>query len=73
MLLFNFTPISLFSVVSIVELAVIDLILLSHEDPDNLDSLGRTLLNGRRVFTTVDGKSQIKTKARSSKFNALGN
>lgn len=38
----------------------IDAILLSHEDhPDNLDELGRQLLNGRRVFTTQDGAKNL--------------
>lgn len=59
--------------IGIVELAAIDVILLSHEfHPDNLDPLGITLLNGRRVLTTVYGKNNLK-KADSSKFNALGN
>ncbi|KAB8226984.1 MBL fold metallo-hydrolase [Aspergillus alliaceus] len=39
------------------QLPVIDAVLLSHEDhPDNLDELGRRLLNDRRVFTTLWGK-----------------
>lgn len=38
----------------------IDAILLSHEDhEDNLDTLGRTLLNGRHVLTTVDGAKNL--------------
>jgi L-ascorbate metabolism protein UlaG (beta-lactamase superfamily) len=38
----------------------IDLVLLSHEDhKDNLDDLGRTLLNGRRVITTKDGAQKL--------------
>ena len=38
----------------------IDAVLLSHEDhPDNLDELGRRLLDGRRVFTTRDGAFQL--------------
>ncbi|KAJ5825344.1 Zn-dependent hydrolases of the beta-lactamase protein [Penicillium riverlandense] len=41
-------------------LPVIDAILLSHEDhPDNLDDFGRQLLNGRLVFTTVDGANNL--------------
>ncbi|PYH94361.1 putative Zn-dependent hydrolase of the beta-lactamase protein [Aspergillus ellipticus CBS 707.79] len=42
------------------QLPVIDAVLLSHEDhPDNLDELGRQLLNGRPVFTTVDGSKNL--------------
>jgi L-ascorbate metabolism protein UlaG (beta-lactamase superfamily) len=42
------------------DLPVIDAVLLSHEDhPDNLDDLGRRLLDGRRVFTTRDGASKL--------------
>lgn len=42
------------------QLPVIDAVLLSHEDhPDNLDELGRRLLDGRRVFTTVDGGKNL--------------
>lgn len=42
------------------QLPVIDAVLLSHEDhPDNLDELGRQLLDGRRVFTTVDGAKNL--------------
>lgn len=42
------------------ELPIIDAVLLSHEDhPDNLDELGRQLLDGRRVFTTRDGASKL--------------
>jgi L-ascorbate metabolism protein UlaG (beta-lactamase superfamily) len=38
----------------------IDAVLLSHEDhPDNLDELGRTLLNGRLVLTTIDGAQKL--------------
>jgi L-ascorbate metabolism protein UlaG (beta-lactamase superfamily) len=38
----------------------IDAILLSHEDhPDNLDVLGRRLLDGRKVLTTVDGAKKL--------------
>lgn len=42
------------------DLPVIDIVLLSHEDhPDNLDELGRQLLNGRRVLTTCDGAGKL--------------
>jgi L-ascorbate metabolism protein UlaG (beta-lactamase superfamily) len=42
------------------DLPVIDAVLLSHENhPDNLDNLGRRLLDGRRVFTTVDGAKNL--------------
>ncbi|KAJ5895651.1 Zn2+ dependent hydrolase [Penicillium taxi] len=45
---------------SLDQLPVIDVILLSHEDhPDNLDELGRQLLNGRHVFTTVNGAKNL--------------
>ncbi|PHH88160.1 hypothetical protein CDD83_7897 [Cordyceps sp. RAO-2017] len=38
----------------------VDAVLLSHEDhPDNLDDLGRRLLDGRRVFTTRDGARNL--------------
>ena len=38
----------------------IDAVLLSHEDhPDNLDELGRRLLDGRHVFTTMDGAKNL--------------
>ncbi|PGH03465.1 hypothetical protein GX51_04039 [Blastomyces parvus] len=38
----------------------IDAILLSHEDhPDNLDELGRRLLDGRIVLTTMDGAKKL--------------
>lgn len=42
------------------DLPHIDAILLSHEDhPDNLDPQGRTLLMGRNVITTVNGKEKL--------------
>jgi L-ascorbate metabolism protein UlaG (beta-lactamase superfamily) len=45
------------------QLPVIDAVLLSHEDhPDNLDELGRRLLDGRRVFTTVDGAKNLSPR-----------
>lgn len=45
------------------DLPAIDAILLSHEDhPDNLDSFGRQLLNGRHVFTTVDGGRNLSPR-----------
>ncbi|KAH8800368.1 beta-lactamase superfamily domain-containing protein [Xylogone sp. PMI_703] len=38
----------------------IDAVLLSHEDhPDNLDELGRRLLDGRLVLTTADGAKKL--------------
>jgi L-ascorbate metabolism protein UlaG (beta-lactamase superfamily) len=38
----------------------IDAVLLSHEDhPDNLDELGRRLLDGRKVLTTLDGAKKL--------------
>ncbi|KAL2132163.1 hypothetical protein VTI74DRAFT_4126 [Chaetomium olivicolor] len=45
---------------TLADLPVIDAVLLSHEDhPDNLDELGRRLLDGRRVFTTLDGAKNL--------------
>ncbi|KAK4660722.1 hypothetical protein QC762_0021890 [Podospora pseudocomata] len=42
------------------QLPHIDAVLLSHENhADNLDPLGRQLLDGRRVFTTVDGANNL--------------
>ena len=42
------------------DLPVIDAVLLSHENHfDNLDELGRRLLDGRRVFTTPDGAKNL--------------
>lgn len=42
------------------ELPHIDAILLSHENhPDNLDELGRQLLDGRHVVTTDDGAKNL--------------
>lgn len=48
---------------SLADLPVIDAVLLSHEDhPDNLDELGRRLLDGRRVFTTLDGAKNLSPR-----------
>ncbi|KAM0426337.1 hypothetical protein ACHAPT_008378 [Fusarium lateritium] len=45
------------------DLPAIDAILLSHEDhPDNLDELGRRLLDGRRVITTIDGAKKLSPR-----------
>lgn len=45
------------------DLPPINAVLLSHEDHfDNLDPEGRKLLNGRRVFTTVDGASNLRPR-----------
>ncbi|KAH8200993.1 hypothetical protein TruAng_004852 [Truncatella angustata] len=42
------------------ELPHIDAVLLSHENhPDNLDELGRQLLDGRHVVTTCDGAKNL--------------
>ena len=42
------------------QLPVIDAVLLSHENhPDNLDELGRQLLDGRHVVTTQDGAKNL--------------
>ncbi|KAI9930151.1 hypothetical protein AWENTII_003376 [Aspergillus wentii] len=45
---------------SLETLPPIDAVLLSHEDhPDNLDELGRRLLDGRHVLTTKDGEKKL--------------
>ncbi|RMJ15233.1 hypothetical protein CDV36_005108 [Fusarium kuroshium] len=45
------------------DLPAIDAVLLSHEDhPDNLDELGRQLLDGRRVITTMDGAKNLSPR-----------
>ncbi|CAG7565902.1 unnamed protein product [Fusarium equiseti] len=42
------------------DLPPIDAVLLSHEDhPDNLDTLGRQLLDARKVLTTMDGAKKL--------------
>ncbi|KAM0185777.1 hypothetical protein ACHAPI_012016 [Fusarium lateritium] len=42
------------------EIPHIDAVLLSHENhPDNLDELGRQLLDGRHVVTTQDGSKNL--------------
>lgn len=42
------------------ELPHVDAVLLSHENhPDNLDELGRQLLDGRRTLTTNDGAKNL--------------
>ncbi|WBW70835.1 Zn-dependent hydrolases of the beta-lactamase [Schizosaccharomyces osmophilus] len=41
----------------------IDAVLLSHEDhADNLDDLGRRLLDGRKVITTMDGAKNLQPR-----------
>ncbi|KAK1255322.1 hypothetical protein MKX08_009317 [Trichoderma sp. CBMAI-0020] len=48
----------------------IDAVLLSHEDhPDNLDEIGRKVLEGKKVFTTKDGAVQIGDKAACAGLN----
>lgn len=45
------------------QLPIINAILLSHEDhADNLDPLGRHLLDGRQVFTTIDGAKNLSPR-----------
>ena len=45
------------------DLPVIHAVLLSHEDHlDNLDPSGRTMLNGRLVFTTLDGAKNLSPR-----------
>lgn len=45
------------------QLPHIDAVLLSHENhADNLDPLGRQLLDGRRVFTTMDGAKNLSPR-----------
>ncbi|KAF2190890.1 Metallo-hydrolase/oxidoreductase [Zopfia rhizophila CBS 207.26] len=48
---------------SLQDLPPIDAVLLSHEDhPDNLDELGRRLLDGRKVITTMDGAKKLRPR-----------
>lgn len=50
-------------VLGLQDLPPIDAVLLSHEDhPDNLDELGRQLLNGRKVITTIDGANKLQPR-----------
>ncbi|KAL3485353.1 putative Zn-dependent hydrolases of the beta-lactamase protein [Aspergillus germanicus] len=45
---------------AIENLPPIDAVLLSHEDhPDNLDEVGRRILDGRHVLTTPDGANKL--------------
>src|SRR5881394_4033242 len=45
------------------DLPPIDAVLLSHEDhPDNLDELGRRLLDGRKVITSMDGAKKLRPR-----------
>ncbi|KAL6229840.1 hypothetical protein BDW75DRAFT_234883 [Aspergillus navahoensis] len=45
------------------DLPPIDAVLLSHEDHlDNLDPEGRKLLDGRKVFTTMDGAFNLRPR-----------
>ena len=45
------------------QLPIIDAVLLSHEDhEDNLDPVGRQLLDGRRVYTTPDGANNLSPR-----------
>ncbi|KAF7171988.1 hypothetical protein CNMCM5623_004247 [Aspergillus felis] len=45
------------------DLPPIDAVLLSHEDHiDNLDPEGRRLLDGRKVFTTMDGAFNLRPR-----------
>lgn len=64
---YEFGPITLQSLeapaLGLDQLPTIDAVLLSHEDhPDNLDTAGRTLLDGRTVVTTPDGASKLKPR-----------
>ncbi|KAK0218146.1 beta-lactamase superfamily domain-containing protein [Armillaria fumosa] len=46
------------------DLPPIGAVLLSHEDhPDNLDDLGRRLLDGRKVITTIDGAKKLHPRS----------
>lgn len=49
--------------ISLEDLPHIDAVLLSHEDhPDNLDTKGRRMLEGRKVFTTEDGAKNLQPR-----------
>ncbi|KAG6597834.1 Zn-dependent hydrolases of the beta-lactamase [Phytophthora cinnamomi] len=55
------------------DLPVVDAILLSHEDHvDNLDASGRTMLNGRHVFTTLNGVKNLASPCPGVRGCAVG-
>ena len=46
--------------IKLTETPPIDAVLLSHKDhPDNIDKLGRQLLEARKVITTIDGVKKL--------------